>query len=269
MTKYQKLFDKLSEVVAALRSENGCPWDKEQTHSTLKSSLLEETYEVIEAIDAGEVSATSPTKLQEELGDLLMQVMLHAQIAQDENKFNIGDVIQTITEKLIRRHPHVFGDVQVENAAQVLSNWEAIKRSEETFQDRKSLMDGIPIQLPSLMRARKIQNKASRVGFDWKRSEDVLPKIQEELEELRDSINSSEQADIEMEIGDLLFSIVNLSRFLNVDSENALRKVNEKFIRRFKMMEAEIERQGKRFEDYDLEGLDQFWEKAKKKEREE
>ena len=259
MTKCQKLFDKLSEVVAALRSENGCPWDKEQTHSTLKSSLLEETYEVIEAIDAD-----NPAKLQEELGDLLMQVMLHAQVAQDENKFNIGDVIQTITEKLIRRHPHVFGDVQVENTAQVLSNWEAIKRSEETFQDRKSLMDGIPIQLPSLMRARKIQNKASRVGFDWKRGEDVMPKIQEELEELRDSMNSSEQADIEMEIGDLLFSIVNLSRFLNVDSENALRKVNEKFIRRFKMMEAEIERQGKRFEDYDLEGLDEFWEKAKR-----
>jgi tetrapyrrole methylase family protein/MazG family protein len=263
MTKCQELFGKLVEVVAALRGENGCPWDKEQTHSTLKSSLLEETYEVIEAID-GEVSATSPTKLKEELGDLLMQVMLHAQIAQDENKFNIGDVIQAITEKLIRRHPHVFGDVQVENTDQVLSNWEAIKRSEETSQDRESLMDGIPIQLPSLMRARKIQNKASQVGFDWKRGEDVLPKIQEEFEELKDSMKLSEQVEIEMEIGDLLFSIVNLSRFLNVDPEEALRKVNEKFIRRFQMMETEIKRQGKRFEDYDLEGLDEFWEKAKR-----
>ena len=264
MTKCQDLFDKLVEVVAALRGENGCPWDKEQTHSTLKASLLEETYEVIEAINEGEVSATSPTKLKEELGDLLMQVMLHAQIAQDENKFNVGDVIQAITEKLIRRHPHVFGDVQVENTDQVLSNWEAIKRSEETSQDRESLIDGIPIQLPSLMRAQKIQSKASRVGFDWKRGEDVLPKIQEEFEELRDSMNSSEQTDIEMEIGDLLFSIVNLSRFLNVDCEEALRKVNEKFIRRFKMMENEIKRQGKRFEDYDLEGLDEFWEEAKR-----
>jgi tetrapyrrole methylase family protein/MazG family protein len=264
MTKCHQLFGKLVEVVASLRGENGCPWDKEQTHSTLKSSLLEETYEVIEAIDAGEVSATSSTKLKEELGDLLMQVMLHAQIAQDENKFNIGDVIQAITEKLIRRHPHVFGDVQVENTDQVLSNWEAIKRSEETSQDRESLMDGIPIQLPSLMRARKIQNKASQVGFDWKRGEDVLPKIQEEFEELKDSMKLSEQVEIEMEIGDLLFSIVNLSRFLNVDPEEALRKVNEKFIRRFQMMETEIKRQGKRFEDYDLEGLDEFWEKAKR-----
>ncbi|HIE25759.1 TPA: nucleoside triphosphate pyrophosphohydrolase [Candidatus Poribacteria bacterium] len=259
MTKCQDLFDKLVEVIAALRGENGCPWDKEQTHSTLTSSLLEETYEVIEAIDADDSA-----KLREELGDLLMQVVLHAQIAQDENKFNIGDVIQTVTEKLIRRHPHVFGDVQVENVAHVLSNWEAIKGSEESFQDRKSLMDGIPIQFPSLVRARKIQSKASRVGFDWKRGEDVLPKIQEEFEELQNSMDSSEQADIEMEIGDLLFSIVNLSRFLNVDPENALRKVNEKFIRRFKMMESEIKSQGKRFEDYDLEGLDEFWEKAKR-----
>jgi len=259
MTKCQEAFDKLVEVVAALREKNGCPWDKEQTHSTLKSSLLEETYEVIEAIDADDSA-----KLQEELGDLLMQVMLHAQIAQDENKFNIGDVIRTITEKLIRRHPHVFGDVQVEDAAQVLSNWEAIKQSEKKSQERESLLDGIPTQFPSLMRARKIQSKASRVGFDWKQSEDVLPKIEEEFEELRDSMKSSEQADIEMEIGDLLFSIVNLSRFLNVEPEDALRKVNEKFIRRFKMMEAEIERQDKRFEDYDLEGLDQFWEEAKR-----
>jgi tetrapyrrole methylase family protein/MazG family protein len=261
MTKRQELFEKLVEVVAALRGENGCPWDKEQTHSTLKSSLLEETYEVIEAIDAN-----APVKLQEELGDLLMQIMLHAQIAQDEKKFNIDDVIQTITEKLIRRHPHVFGDVQVKDSTQVLSNWEAIKRNEETFQERESLLDGIPMQLPSLVRARKIQSKASRVGFDWEQAEEVLSKIDEELEELKSSINSSNQADIEMEIGDLLFSIVNLSRFLNVDSEDALRKVNEKFIRRFKMMETEIKRQGKRFEDYDLEGLDEFWEKAKRKE---
>ena len=259
MTKCQELFGELVEVIAALRGENGCPWDKEQTHSTLKPSLLEESYEVIEAIDAED-----PTKLQEELGDLLMQVMLHAQIAQDENKFNIGNVIQTIIEKLIRRHPHVFSDVRVKDAAQVLSNWEAIKKSEKSSQDRKSLMDGIPIQLPSLMRARKIQSKASRVGFDWKRSEDVLPKIQEEFEELKDSIKSCEQADVEMEIGDLLFSIVNLSRFLNIDPENALRKANAKFIQRFKMMEAEIKHQGKRFEDYDLEGLDEFWEKAKR-----
>ncbi len=258
MKKHQKLFDKLVQVIAALRGENGCPWDKEQTHATLTSTLLEEAYEVIEAIDAD-----VPTKLQEELGDLLMQVILHAQIAKDEDKFDICDVIQTITEKLIRRHPHVFGDVDVENSAQVISNWEAIKRNEDGYQDRTSLLDGIPTQLPGLTKARKIQSKASQVGFDWKRGEDVLPKIQEEFEELKDIMNSSEHSKIEMEIGDLLFSIVNLSRFLNVDSETALRKANAKFIRRFKMIEAEIARQGKSFDDYDLEGLDELWEKAK------
>ncbi len=255
---HKELFDKLVQIVAALRSENGCPWDKEQTHSTLASSLIEEVYEVIEAIDAN-----NPSKLSEELGDLLMQVMLHAQIAKEDGKFDICDVIKSITEKLIRRHPHVFGDLEVEDAKEVLSNWEAIKRTEEGYEDRKSLLDGIPAQLPSLLLARKIQSKVSRVGFDWKCAEEVLPKIQEELNELKACLNSNDQSAIEMEIGDLIFSIVNLSRFLNVEPEDALRKTNAKFIRRFKMMEAEMERQKKNFDDFDLEGLDELWEKAK------
>jgi len=255
---HKELFDKLVQIVAALRSENGCPWDKEQTHSTLASSLIEEVYEVIEAIDAN-----NPSKLKEELGDLLMQVMLHVQIAKGDGKFDICDVIKSITEKLIRRHPHVFGDLEVEDAKEVLSNWEAIKRTEEGYEDRKSLLDGIPAQLPSLLLARKIQSKVSRVGFDWKCAEEVLPKIQEELNELKACLNSNDQSAIEMEIGDLIFSIVNLSRFLNVEPEDALRKTNAKFIRRFKMMEAEMERQKKNFDDFDLEGLDELWEKAK------
>jgi len=255
---HKELFDKLVQIVAALRSENGCPWDKEQTHSTLASSLIEEVYEVIEAIDAN-----NPSKLKEELGDLLMQVMLHVQIAKGDSKFDICDVIKSITEKLIRRHPHVFGDLEVEDAKEVLSNWEAIKRTEEGYEDRKSLLDGIPAQLPSLLLARKIQSKVSRVGFDWKCAEEVLPKIQEELNELKACLNSNDQSAIEMEIGDLIFSIVNLSRFLNVEPEDALRKTNAKFIRRFKMMEAEMERQKKNFDDFDLEGLDELWEKAK------
>lgn len=255
---HKKLFDKLVQVIAVLRGENGCPWDKQQTHSTLTSPLIEEAYEVIEAIDAG-----NPSKLKEELGDLLMQVMLHAQIATDEGEFDICDVIESITEKLIRRHPHVFSDLEVEDAKEVLSNWEAIKRTEEGYQDRKSFLDGIPAQLPGLLRARKIQSKASRVGFDWKHAEEVLPKIQEELDELKDCLNLNDQSAIEMEIGDLLFSIVNLSRFLNVEPEDALRKTNAKFIRRFKMIEDEIEKQGKSFDDFDLEGLDELWEKAK------
>jgi len=255
---HKELFDKLVKIVAALRGEDGCPWDKEQTHSTLTSSLVEEAYEVIEAIDAN-----NPSKLKEELGDLLMQVMLHAQIATEEGEFDICDVIESITEKLIRRHPHVFGELEVEDAKEVLSNWEAIKRTEKGYEERKSLLDGIPSQLPNLLRAKKIQSKVSRVGFDWKHAEEVLPKIQEELDELKDCLSSNDQLAIEMEIGDLLFSIVNLSRFLNVEPEDALRKTNAKFIKRFKMMEAEIEKQGKSFDDFDLEGLDELWEKAK------
>lgn len=255
---HKELFDKLVKVIAALRGEDGCPWDKQQTHSTLTCSLIEEAYEVIEAIDAH-----NPSKLKEELGDLLMQVMLHAQIAAEAGQFAIGNVIEAITEKLIRRHPHVFGELEVEDAQEVLSNWEAIKRTEEGYEERKSLLDGIPSQLPSLLRARKIQSKVSRVGFDWQHAEEVLPKIQEEIDELKDCLNANDQSAIEMEIGDLLFSIVNLSRFLNVEPEDALRKTNAKFIRRFKMIEAEIERQGKSFDDFDLAGLDKLWEKAK------
>lgn len=257
----KKPFDKLVQIVAKLRSERGCPWDRKQTHSTLKANLIEEAYEVIEVIDAEDNS-----KLQEELGDLLMQVMLHAQIAEDNENFTINDVIKTITDKLIRRHPHVFGDIQVDGAKQVLANWEKIKRNEPGYEDRKSILDGIPIQLPSLYRAQKIQNKASRVGFDWDEASQVLPKIEEEVGELKNSINSADKKQTEMEIGDLLFSIVNLSRFLDIDAEEALRQSNRKFMERFKKMETELEKSGDKFEDYNLEKLDEIWEQVKNEE---
>lgn len=257
----KKPFDKLVQIVAKLRSERGCPWDRKQTHSTLKANLIEEAYEVIEVIDAEDNS-----KLQEELGDLLMQVMLHAQIAEDNENFTINDVIKTITDKLIRRHPHVFGDIQVDGAKQVLANWEKIKRNEPGYEDRKSILDGIPIQLPSLYRAQKIQNKASRVGFDWDEASQVLPKIEEEVGELKNSINSADKEQMEMEIGDLLFSIVNLSRFLDIDAEEALRQSNRKFMERFKKMETELEKSGDKFEDYNLEKLDEIWEQVKNEE---
>lgn len=257
----KKPFDKLVQIVAKLRSERGCPWDRKQTHSTLKANLIEEAYEVIEVIDAEDNS-----KLQEELGDLLMQVMLHAQIAEDNENFTINDVIKTITDKLIRRHPHVFGDIQVDGAKQVLANWEKIKRNEPGYEDRKSILDGIPIQLPSLYRAQKIQNKASRVGFDWDEASQVLPKIEEEVGELKNSINSADKEQMEMEIGDLLFSIVNLSRFLDIDAEEALRQSNRKFTERFKKMETELEKSGDKFEDYNLEKLDEIWEQVKNEE---
>lgn len=258
---HKEPFGQLVQVFAALRSENGCPWDREQTHDSIKPDLIEETYEVIEAIDARDTS-----KLREELGDLLGNVMLHAQIARDEGEFDINDVIKILTEKLIHRHPHVFGNEDANDADQVLRNWEQIKRSESGYEDRKSALDGVPDHLPSLQRAQKLQRKAARVGFDWNEVSDVLPKIDEETVELKDSIRNGNREEIELEVGDLLFSIVNLCRFLDVRAEEALRKANRKFVGRFKAMEKELERRGDSFKDYDLAGLDEIWDKAKEDE---
>ena len=233
---HKELFDQLVQVVAALRGENGCPWDKAQTHETLKSDLIEETYEVIEAIDA-----KSSDKLQEELGDLLLLVMLNAQIAKDQGDFSINEVVRSITDKLIRRHPHVFGDVDAKDTETVLQNWEAIKRAEAGYEDRTSVLDGVPESLPSLLRAQKIQNKAARVGFDWDTVADVLPKLEEEIEEVKASVEKGDTAEIEMEIGDLLFSVVNLCRFLDVQAEEALRQAVRKFTNRFQKMEETLE----------------------------
>ncbi len=259
---HKELFDQLVQVVATLRGENGCPWDKAQTHETLKADLIEETYEVIEAIDA-----KTPDKLQEELGDLLQQVMLNAQIAKDQGDFSINEVLRSITDKLIRRHPHVFGDVDAKDAETVLQNWEAIKRSEAGYEDRKSVLDGVPEALPSLLRAQKIQNRAARVGFDWDTVADVLPKLEEEIEEIQASVKQGDTAEIEMEIGDLLFSVVNLCRFLDMQAEEALRQAVRKFTNRFQKMEETLEQRGKTFKDYDLAGLDLIWEEAKQKEK--
>ena len=259
---HKELFDQLVQVVAALRGENGCPWDKAQTHETLKSDLIEETYEVIEAIDA-----KSSDKLQEELGDLLLLVMLNAQIAKDQGDFSINEVLRSITDKLIRRHPHVFGEVDANDTETVLQNWEAIKRSEAGYEDRTSVLDGVPESLPGLLRAQKIQNKAARVGFDWDTIADVLPKLEEEIEEVKASVEKGDTAEIEMEIGDLLFSVVNLCRFLDVQAEEALRQAVRKFTNRFQKMEETLEERGKSFKDYDLAGLDLIWEEAKGEEQ--
>ena len=257
----KELFKALVEVIAILRSENGCPWDREQTHTSLKSTLLEETYETVEAIDSGE-----PEKLKEELGDLLLNIMLQAQIASEQQHFDIYDVIDTLTEKLIRRHPHVFGDVDVENAGDVVKNWEEIKKQEAGYEDRKSVLDGIPIALPALLRAQKIQKRAARVGFDWDDISDVVDKVDEELVEMKECLQNGDDA-VEMEIGDLLFAIVNLCRFVELQAEETLRKSNRKFISRFKRMEDELAKRGKTLEDQSLEELDKIWEKVKKDER--
>jgi len=258
-----ELFNDLVEIIKKLRSDDGCPWDRQQTHDTLKLNIIEEAYETIEAIDE-----KSDDMLEEELGDLLMQVLLNAQVATDEGKFDISGVMQKIKEKLIRRHPHVFGDIQVKDAHEVLRNWEDIKSREHSKIDRKSLMDGIPLHLPSLMKARKVQSKASKVGFDWDKSEDVMKKVEEEVEELKESVKSHDQDGIEEEIGDILFSIVNLSRFLNVEPENALSKTIAKFVRRFRQMEENIAAAGNNITDYSLPALDEIWDSIKRSERE-
>ncbi len=253
------IFQKLVDIIAALRGENGCPWDKQQTHPTLKGDLLEETYEVVEAIEAADAQ-----KLKEELGDLMMVLLLHVQIAVDEGEFHLEEVLSSIVEKLIRRHPHVFGDVRVKDAKEALDNWEQIKDQEVSHVERESLMDGIPKPLPALMAAQKIQRRAARVGFDWDDISDVLPKLYEELDELTAAVRQGDMASIEMELGDLLFSMVNLARFLEIDAENALRRANAKFVGRFKQMERILAERGTGFEEYDLEGLDQIWEEVKR-----
>jgi len=258
----EELFKELVDIIAKLRSEDGCPWDREQTHETLKIGIIEEAYEVIETINQKD-----DEKLEEELGDLLMQVLLNAQIAKDEGKFDITGVIQKINEKLIRRHPHVFGDLDVKDSDEIMKNWDRIKSEERANKDETSLFDSIPISLPALIQAHKVQSRASRVGFDWNKTDDVLKKVEEEVEELKESIDNADPPNIEEEIGDILFSIVNLSRFLNVEPEDALRKTTAKFIRRFKQMEAQIAQKGKAITDYDLAGLDKFWDSVKEDER--
>ena len=255
----KKLFESLVEVIATLRGENGCPWDREQTHTSLKSTLIEETYETVEAIDSGDSN-----HLKEELGDLLLNIMLQAQIADESENFDIYDVIESLTEKLIRRHPHVFGNVDVENADEVVKNWETIKSQEEGYEDRKSVLDGIPVALPSLLRSQKIQKRAARVGFDWDNISDVFKKVEEELDEVNDSLKNDDQDEIELEIGDLLFAVVNLCRFVELQAEETLRKANRKFVKRFKRMESELITQGKNISDQSLEELDKIWDKIKK-----
>ena len=257
----KKLFESLVDVIATLRGENGCPWDREQTHSSLKSTLIEETYETVEAIDSGDSN-----HLKEELGDLLLNIMLQAQIADESENFDIYDVIESLTEKLIRRHPHVFGNVDVESADEVVKNWESIKSQEEGYEDRESVLDGIPVALPALLRGQKIQKRAARVGFDWDNISDVINKVEEELKEVNDSLKNDDQDEIEIEIGDLLFAVVNLCRFVDLQAEETLRKANRKFVRRFKRMETELNAQGKDISDQSLEELDKLWDEVKKDE---
>lgn len=249
-------FDKLVEIMEILRSEKGCPWDKVQTHDTLKRYLLEETYELIEAIENKE-----PKAIKEELGDLLLQIVFHSQIAKEEDNFNINDVIETITQKMISRHPHVFGEAEFKTPQEVLAQWDDRKKEEGKLHE--SILEGIPLALPALLRAYKIQSRVSKVGFDWESAQGVIEKIKEELKEVQEAIDSNDKTKIEEEIGDLLFSIVNLARFLKIDPETALRKTNRKFEERFKKLEKIAQQKDKSLKDMTLNEMDSLWEEIK------
>jgi len=248
----------LAEVMAKLRSPEGCPWDREQTHQTLKPYLIEEAYEVLEAIDQQDMEA-----LCEELGDVLLQVVFHAQIACEHEYFDLNDVIMVITEKMIRRHPHVFADTRVASSSEVIRNWEQIKAQEKHKQGQsdKSLLSGIPQALPALLQAYKIQAKAARVGFDWDNWQGAWDKVQEELKELGQVLHDREKR--QEELGDLLFALVNLARFFEIDPEAALKGTCRKFRQRFAFIEATVQARGQKLEELDLVELDKIWELAK------
>jgi tetrapyrrole methylase family protein/MazG family protein len=246
------------EIIARLRAPDGCPWDKEQTHLSLRPYLLEETYEVLEALDHED-----PEHLKEELGDLLLQIVLHTQIAIEDEDFNLTDVLNGISQKLIRRHPHVFGSVLASTSSQVVKNWEQIKAEERKSNGDtkpKGMLDGIPNALPALVQADQIQDRAKRVGFDWQTFEPVVDKVREELGELLDAKTSQEQ---QGEAGDLLFACVNVIRWLNVDPEMALRETNARFRRRFAYIEAKAAERGKTLQELGFEAMDDLWNEAK------
>lgn len=251
-------FYDLVEIVRCLRAPGGCPWDIEQTHESIKKDFIEETYEVIEAINKKSVPM-----LREELGDVMMQVIFHSQIETEQGSFNIDDVTDEIAKKLIIRHPHVFGDVDVSGVDDVLTNWDAIKRQTKNQKSVSESIDSIPRELPALMRAQKIQSKAAKVGFDWSEVGGALDKLSEEIEELKQAIASGDEANTFEELGDLLFSAVNVSRFINCDSEEALTAASDKFSSRFSVVERLATQRGIDMKASSLEELDKLWDEAK------
>lgn len=261
MNRNNSDFEQLVSIMRKLRGPGGCPWDAEQTHESLTRYLLEETYEVIEAIDD-----KSPQHLKEELGDLLLQPVFHAAIAEEAGHFTISDIIVTLCEKLVRRHPHVFGDLEIKDSNDQIENWERIKK-EEKGAERSSALSGIPNHLPALLKAHKISEKASRVGFDWDHSDQVFAKVLEELHEFEEAWAGGDPLRMEDELGDLLFSIVNLGRFLSLNPEEALRKTINRFQKRFSFVEETLHSHGKQMQNTSLEEMDKLWEQAKELEK--
>ncbi|MDX8345986.1 nucleoside triphosphate pyrophosphohydrolase [Rossellomorea sp. YZS02] len=253
-----KQYATLREIISTLRGPNGCPWDKEQTHHSLKKYLIEETYELLEAIEEEDID-----HMIEELGDVLLQIMLHAQIGEDEGMFTMEEVIEGLASKMVRRHPHVFGSVQVENTEQVKANWDEIKKREKQ-DDREPMLKNVAKGMPALMKAFEYQKKAAKVGFDWADPKGAWEKVWEELKEFESEVENNSENSMKKEFGDVLFALINVARFYKIYPEEALAMTNTKFYRRFSYVEEQVEKSGKSFEDYSLEELDQFWNEAKK-----
>jgi tetrapyrrole methylase family protein/MazG family protein len=250
-------FEAFAEIVAHLRAPDGCPWDKEQTHQTLRKHLLEESYETLAALDASDIDG-----MREEFGDLLLQIVLNAQIAYQDNEFTMTEVTKHIYDKIVRRHPHVFGDVKLDGVDDVLTNWEKLKEKERgKKKEDKGILDGVPASLPALNQAQEYQDRAARVGFDWPEISDVLDKVREEIEEVKTAENPEQ---VKEELGDLFFVLVNLARWREVDAESALREANLKFKRRFAHVEKGAKQQGRNLSDMTLAEMDSFWNEAKR-----
>jgi tetrapyrrole methylase family protein/MazG family protein len=268
-------FEKLVAVQARLRAPNGCPWDREQTHETLRTYLIEEAYEVLEALESG-----NDAKFAEEMGDLLLQIVFHSQIAQEKGRFTVSDVIREIHDKMIRRHPHVFGETRAKDSAEVLRNWEQIKSEErhskaeensagaETGTAKEvSLLDGVSRGLPATLEGFQLTRKAARIGFDWEDAGGIFEKMREEMAELQHALKTRVQGKMEEELGDLLFAAVNLARFLKMDPEIALKKANAKFSRRFRAMEKITRERGREFKNLSREEMESLWDVTKNAER--
>lgn len=253
----KRSFEDLVRLMERLRGPDGCPWDRKQSLADLKPYVIEEAYEVVDAIDRNDRAA-----LLEELGDFLLQAVFIAEITREEGAFDIADSITAIHDKLVRRHPHVFGEVEAEDAEQVLVNWERLK-SEERKKENKGVLSGVPGSLPALLRAGRLTEKAARVGFDWRRTEDVFEKVDEEIAELREAVASGRQESIEDELGDLLFTIANVARKVGVNAEEALQSTNRKFTRRFESMERDVHASGRNLDALTLEEMDRLWAEAK------
>lgn len=261
-----RTLDRLHEIVSILRSPGGCPWDREQTHQSIRKNLIEETYEVLETIDEDD-----PDHMREELGDLLLQIMLHSQMEEEVGTFSVFDVIQELNEKLIYRHPHVFGELSAEDAEAALRNWDAMKAEEKRRKgiepERLSALSGVPRDLPALMKAYKLQKKAAKVGFDWEHIDAVWSKLEEEIFELREAVKLKDLSEQTLELGDVLFSVVNAARFIGIDPEEALSQTISKFVRRFSYVEQRLHEAGKTPGTSSLVEMDNLWEEAKENER--